>query len=68
MEYMTTREAGEKWNVSRVTVSTWIRRGKLPQAKKLGRDWMIPKDTPKPKDRRYVENPIRNRRKREPDY
>lgn len=50
-------------NVDTRTVRAWIARGKLPQAQKFGRDWMIPNGTPRPEDRRYVENPIRNRRK-----
>jgi len=62
-KYMTTKEAAEVWGVEQRTVLAWINRNKLPSAQKIGRDWMIPKDTPKPVDRRYVENPIRNRRK-----
>ena len=56
-------KAAKKWGVSEHTVRAWIARGKLPQAKKMGRDWLIPADIPRPPDRRYVENPIRNRRK-----
>ena len=61
--YMTTAEAAEKWGVQQRTVRTWITRGKLPKAIKPGHDWLIPVDTPKPKDQRYTEAPIRNRRK-----
>lgn len=50
---ITTRQAAEKWSVSHVTVRMWILRGKLPEAQKFGRDWLIPIDTPKPKDKRY---------------
>ena len=60
--YMTTQEAAAKWGVSLKTVQQWIRRGKIA-AEKTGRDWLIPDNTPKPIDRRIVENPIRNRRK-----
>lgn len=49
--------------VKHATARSWANLGKLPTAQKMGRDWVIPADTPKPADRRYVENPIRNRRK-----
>lgn len=62
---ITTRQAADKWGVSRKTVLAWISRGKLPEAQKFGRDWLIPNDTQKPTDRRYVENPIRDRRKKD---
>lgn len=52
-EAYTTQQAADKWGVSRKTVLAWIARAKLPQAIKMGRDWLIPKDTPKPTDRRY---------------
>jgi excisionase family DNA binding protein len=62
-EYMTTSVAAERWGVEQRTVQSWIARGKLPGAIKPGHDWLIPVGTPKPSDRRYVENPIRNRRR-----
>ena len=61
--FMSTTEAAEKWGVSRVTVIAWLNRGKLPMAVKAGRDWLIPVNASRPADRRYVESPIRNRRK-----
>lgn len=63
-DYMTTAEAAERWGVEQRTVQSWITRGKLPGAIKPGHDWLIPADTPKPTDRRYVEQPVRNRRKK----
>jgi excisionase family DNA binding protein len=63
---ITTEQAADKWGVARRTVRSWIERGKLPTAQKMGRDWVIPADTPKPADRRYVKNPVRNRRKTAP--
>ena len=60
---ITTKQAAEKWEVTHKTVLTWIARGKIPEAQKLGRDWLIPADTTKPIDKRYVDEPIRNRRK-----
>lgn len=60
---MTTAQAAEKWGVTLSAVHRWIQRGKLPEAVKIGRDWQIPDETPKPPDRRYVDMPVRNRRK-----
>lgn len=62
-EYITTKAAAAYYGVSRKTVLSWIELGKMPAAQKFGRDWMIPKGTPRPEDKRYVENPVRNRRK-----
>ncbi len=62
-EVMTVKQAAELWGVEPITIRMWIKRGKLPEAEKIGRDWIIPSDTPRPDDRRYVEVPIRNRRK-----
>jgi len=62
-DYMTTAEAAEKWGVSRQAVLKWIQRGKLSSAQRAGHAWLIPADTPKPTDRRYVDRPVRNRRK-----
>ncbi len=51
-ELMTTTEAAEKWGVQRRTIIAWIARDKLPEAVRIGRDWMIPKRTPKPTNKR----------------
>jgi excisionase family DNA binding protein len=62
MNYITTAQAAQQWGVSARMVQHWIEQGRIP-AQKFGRDWMIPEDAQRPKDLRYVENPIRNRRK-----
>jgi excisionase family DNA binding protein len=62
-EFMTTAEAAKKRGVTGAAVRKWLANGKLPSAEKMGRDWLIPADAQKPVDRRFVENPIRNRRK-----
>jgi excisionase family DNA binding protein len=61
--YYTVNQFARKHSVAERTVRAWISKGKIP-AQKFGRDWMIPADTPKPADGRYVESPMRNRRKR----
>jgi excisionase family DNA binding protein len=63
-DILTVTQAAEQWGVKPITVRSWIARGKLPDAIKIGRDWMIPADAQRPEDRRYVEAPIRDRRKK----
>jgi excisionase family DNA binding protein len=60
--YLTTQQYSDKLSVSRRTVQAWITSGKL-KAERYGRDWLIDSEAPRPLDRRYVEHPIRNRRK-----
>ena len=50
--YMTVAEYAKHVGVERRTVNTWMQRGKLPGAVKLGIMWMIPANTPRPKDGR----------------
>jgi len=43
-EWITTKEAAELRHVELITIQQWIRRGKLKNLQKFGRDWMIDKD------------------------
>lgn len=56
----------EKRGVSLGTAQKWANKGKLQTAQKPGRDWFVEESEPIPPDRRYVDNPVRNRRKGEP--
>ncbi len=53
MEFMGTKEASEKWNVSQNTVSKWCRENKIPNAEQdaKGSPWRIPIDTPCPNNK-----------------
>lgn len=51
-EYMTIREAAEKWGISIRRVNTLCQDGRLEGAIKFGNSWAIPRDTEKPKDLR----------------
>jgi excisionase family DNA binding protein len=62
MNYITTTQAAAKFGVSLRLVQKWIEDERIP-AQRFGRDYMIPDDAERPKDLRFVENPIRNRRK-----
>ncbi|MEE7582208.1 MAG: DNA-binding protein [Oscillospiraceae bacterium] len=53
-EYMGTKEALKKWEVSQSTISRWCRERKVQGAEQdcKGSPWRIPKDTKKPNTRR----------------
>lgn len=53
MDYITTKEAAEKWNISERRVQTLCRQGKVDGAVRLGWIWAIPKTASKPKDGRF---------------
>ena len=52
MEYMTLKEAGEKWGVSARQINYYCVDGRIPGAVKMATIWLIPKDAEKPRDRR----------------
>ncbi len=52
MEYMTIREASEKWGLSVRRIQEICVLNKVPGVIKMGREWAIPKDAEKPSDLR----------------
>ncbi len=54
MEYMTTREAEEKWNISERRIRQLLQEERIEGAVKVGVTWNIPKDAIKPSDKRVV--------------
>ena len=44
MDYMTLREAGEKWGISPRQINYYCSEGRIPGAEKMGTVWLIPKD------------------------
>ena len=52
MDYITARQAAEKWDVSLRWVQVYLKNGRIEGAIRFGRDWMIPKDAEKPIDPR----------------
>ena len=52
MDYMTLKEASEKWGVSSRQVNYYCVDGRIPGAVKMAGVWLIPKEAEKPMDKR----------------
>ena len=52
MDYISTIEAGKKWNLSNRRVAILCSEGRIPGVKKIGNTWLIPADSEKPADAR----------------
>lgn len=63
MDFLTIKEVAEKWNVTPRRIQKMCAEGRIPGAKKFGRDWAIPADTEKPIDARVTTGQYRNWRK-----
>lgn len=55
MDYMTLKEASEKWGVSPRWINYYCTAGRIPGAMKVATIWLIPKDAKKPADARRKE-------------
>ena len=56
MDYMTLKEASEKWGVTPRWINYYCSAGRIPGAVKMGTVWLIPKSAQKPKDGRRKGN------------
>lgn len=52
MDYISAKEAAERWNVHVSRVGVLARSGRIPGAQMIGKTWMIPADAAKPSDGR----------------
>jgi hypothetical protein len=52
MEFITVREAAEKWGLSERRLQTMCNEGVIPGVVKFGHAWAIPVDAQKPADKR----------------
>ena len=52
MDYMTTKEAAEKWNTTVRQIQSGCESGRIEGAIRMGHMWLIRKDTEKPVDGR----------------
>ena len=53
MDFMTTTELSEKWNISPRRVAVLCEEERITGAIKKGKTWLIPSDTIKPEDKRF---------------
>lgn len=65
MDYMTLKEAGEKWGISARMINYYCFAGRIPGAVKMGTVWLIPKEAGKPIDGRTKQG---RRREREQNF
>lgn len=56
IQYMSAREAAEKWCISQRRVSILCSEGRIPNVAMLGNMWLIPRDAEKPVDARMKRN------------
>lgn len=61
MEYLTSVEMSEKWNITSRRISVLCSQGRIVGVIKKGKTWLIPSDAEKPADARiksgkYVKN------------
>ena len=54
MEFMTTKEAAQKWNISERRIRKLLKEGRIEGAVKNGNSWNIPIDALKPVDKRII--------------
>ena len=52
MDYMTLKEASEKWGVSTRQVNYYCVEGRIPGAVKMAGVWLVSKEAEKPVDKR----------------
>lgn len=52
MDYMTLREASEKWGISTRQINYYCTEDRIPGTVKMAGVWLIPKDAEKPVDMR----------------
>ena len=54
MEFMTAKEAAEKWGITPRRVQVLCAEGRIPGAWRLGNAWAIPINSEKPRDERTL--------------
>lgn len=56
MEYLTTVEMSEKWNITSRRIGVLCAEGRIDGVVKKGKTWLIPAGTNKPADARFKKN------------
>jgi predicted site-specific integrase-resolvase len=52
MEYISVKEAANRWGVTSRMVSYYCASGRISGTQKIGNMWVIPRNAPKPEDGR----------------
>ena len=55
MEYLSIHDMSNKWNMKERKLTAFCRDNRIPGARKIGKEWMIPSDALKPIDKRTKE-------------
>jgi len=53
LDWITAQQAADKWGITARRVQALCKNGQINGVVRLGNAWIIPKDTPKPRDGRY---------------
>lgn len=61
IQYMSAREAAEKWNISQRRVSILCSECRIPDVAMLGNMWIIPRNAEKPIDKRSIRYKLGNK-------
>lgn len=56
MDYISAREASQRWDISERRIQKLCEEGRIPGVIRFGHSWAIPKDAVKPADARLKEN------------
>ena len=59
MDYMTLREASEKWGISTRQINYYCTEDRIPGAVKMAGVWLIPKEAEKPIDGRTKQGKVK---------
>ncbi len=62
-EFRTIKETADQWGVTTRCVQMLCSAGRIDGAEKFGRDWAIPTDAVRPKDKRVTSGKYRNWRR-----
>ena len=64
-EYLSVTQFAKLHGLDTANIRKLIKHGRLPEATKIGSQWCIPADTPKPEDRRVKSGQYRGWRKKD---
>lgn len=56
MDILTTAQVAKDWGISQRRVDILCKEGRVEGAIMIGNRWFIPKDSPKPEDKRRAKN------------